>query len=67
MEKGDYYYHRGIFRGLWQNVKNLTDTCYLSVIEDKKAGVEVLWHDESVLIEYYWLFKPCRLLSPART
>lgn len=64
MESGDYYYHAAIFGGLWQNVKNLTDTCYLSIMEDKQAGVEALWHDESHLNKYFWLYKPRRLLSP---
>ncbi|XP_075874006.1 N-acetyllactosaminide alpha-1,3-galactosyltransferase-like isoform X2 [Nelusetta ayraudi] len=64
METGDFYYHAAIFGGLWQNVKNLTDSCYLSIMEDKKAGVEALWHDESHLNKYFWLNKPSRLLSP---
>lgn len=64
MESGDYYYHAAIFGGLWENVKNLTDTCYWSIMEDKRAGVEALWHDESHLNKYFWLQKPSRLLSP---
>lgn len=64
METGDFYYHAAIFGGLWQNVKNLTDSCYQSIMEDKKAGVEALWHDESHLNKYFWLNKPSRLLSP---
>lgn len=64
MTTGDYYYHAAIFGGLWQNVKNLTDSCYLSIMEDKKEGVEALWHDESHLNKYFWLKKPSRLLSP---
>ncbi|TMS12844.1 C-Jun-amino-terminal kinase-interacting protein 1 [Larimichthys crocea] len=35
METGDFYYHAAIFGGLWENVKNLTDTCYVNIMEDK--------------------------------
>lgn len=64
MEKGDDYYHAAVFRGLWQNVKNVTETCHQNIMEEKKAGVEALWHDESHLNKYFWLNKPSRLLSP---
>lgn len=64
METGDFYYHAALFGGLWENVKNLTDTCYLSIMEDKLNNVEALWHDESHLNKYFWLYKPSRLLSP---
>ncbi len=64
METGDYYYHAAIFGGLWENVKNLTDFCYLNIMEDKLNNVEALWHDESHLNKYFWLYKPSRLLSP---
>ncbi|TKS69509.1 N-acetyllactosaminide alpha-1,3-galactosyltransferase [Collichthys lucidus] len=49
METSDYYYHAAIFGGLWENVKNLTDTCYVNIMEDKLYDVEALWHDESHL------------------
>ncbi|KAI3377379.1 hypothetical protein L3Q82_008569 [Scortum barcoo] len=64
MESGDFYYHAAIFGGLWENVMNLTDTCYWSIMEDKLNKVEALWHDESHLNKYFWLQKPSRLLSP---
>ncbi|XP_044055955.1 N-acetyllactosaminide alpha-1,3-galactosyltransferase-like isoform X2 [Siniperca chuatsi] len=64
METGDFYYHAALFGGLWENVKNLTDACYLSIMEDKLNDVEALWHDESHLNKYFWFHKPSRLLSP---
>lgn len=64
METGDFYYHAAIFGGLWENVKNLTDTCYVNIMEDKLYDVEALWHDESHLNKYFWLYKPSKLLSP---
>lgn len=64
METGDFYYHAAIFGGLLENVKNLTDSCYLNIMEDKTNGVEALWHDESHLNKYFWSYKPSRLLSP---
>ncbi|XP_045889525.1 N-acetyllactosaminide alpha-1,3-galactosyltransferase-like [Micropterus dolomieu] len=64
METGDFYYHAAIFGGLWENVKNLADACYLNIMEDKQNDVEALWHDESHLNKYFWLNKPGRLLSP---
>ncbi|XP_047437216.1 N-acetyllactosaminide alpha-1,3-galactosyltransferase-like isoform X2 [Mugil cephalus] len=64
MEVGDYYYHAAIFGGSWQNVKDLADTCYQSIMDDKQNDVEALWHDESHLNKYFWVKKPSRLLSP---
>ncbi|KAG8000836.1 N-acetyllactosaminide alpha-1, partial [Nibea albiflora] len=64
LESGDFYYHAAIFGGLWENVKKLTDSCYVNIMEDKLNGVEALWHDESHLNKYFWLNKPSRLLSP---
>ncbi|XP_003450830.2 N-acetyllactosaminide alpha-1,3-galactosyltransferase-like isoform X1 [Oreochromis niloticus] len=64
METGDFYYHAAIFGGMWQNVKDLVDACYLGIMEDKLNNVEAQWHDESHLNKYFWIHKPSRLLSP---
>lgn len=64
METGDFYYHAAIFGGVWENVKNLTDTCFMNIMEDKHNNVEAVWHDESHLNKYFWLYKPRKLLSP---
>lgn len=64
METGDFYYHAAVFGGTWKSVKAISDACYRSITEDKKNGVEALWHDESHLNKYFWLHKPSRLLSP---
>ncbi|KAF3832980.1 hypothetical protein F7725_026645, partial [Dissostichus mawsoni] len=64
METGDYYYNAAVFGGLLENVKSLTDYCFLNIMEDKLNNVEALWHDESHLNKYFWLNKPSRLLSP---
>lgn len=64
METGDFYYHAAIFGGVWENVKNLTDTCFMNIMEDKHNNVEAIWHDESHLNKFFWLYKPSKLLSP---
>lgn len=64
METGDFYYHAAIFGGFWENVKEVADACYQSIMEDKSNNVEALWHDESHLNKYFWLHKPSKLLSP---
>ncbi|TWW61961.1 alpha-1,3-galactosyltransferase 2-like [Takifugu flavidus] len=64
MENGDFYYHAAVFGGSWESVKALTETCYKSIMEDKKNNVEALWHDESHLNKYMLLNKPSRVLSP---
>ncbi|XP_054475200.1 N-acetyllactosaminide alpha-1,3-galactosyltransferase-like [Anoplopoma fimbria] len=64
MKTGDYYYHAAVFGGLLENVKNLSDYCFQSIMEDKLNNVEAKWHDESHLNKYFWLHKPSRLLSP---
>ncbi|XP_034019702.1 N-acetyllactosaminide alpha-1,3-galactosyltransferase-like [Thalassophryne amazonica] len=64
METGDFYYHAAVFGGTWKSVKDLVDTCYLNIMEDKINNVEALWHDESHLNKYFWLHKPSRVLSP---
>lgn len=64
LESGDYYYHAAIFGGTCQNVKNLVDACYQTIMEDKANGEEALWHDESHLNKYFFVNKPSRLLSP---
>ncbi|XP_034729555.1 N-acetyllactosaminide alpha-1,3-galactosyltransferase-like [Etheostoma cragini] len=64
MRNGDYYYNAAVFGGLWENVQNLADCCFLDVMKDKLNDVEAQWHDESHLNKYFWLHKPSRLLSP---
>ncbi|XP_041857904.1 N-acetyllactosaminide alpha-1,3-galactosyltransferase-like [Melanotaenia boesemani] len=64
MKEGDYYYHAAIFGGSLEKVKALADFCHVSIMEDKMNEVEALWHDESHLNKYFWLYKPSRLLSP---
>ncbi|XP_041945823.1 alpha-1,3-galactosyltransferase 2-like [Alosa sapidissima] len=62
--QGDFYYHAAVFGGSWQSVKQITDTCYRTIMEDKKNRVEALWHDESHLNKYFWKHKPSKVLSP---
>uniref|UniRef100_A0A4W5QC71 Alpha 1,3-galactosyltransferase 2 n=1 Tax=Hucho hucho TaxID=62062 RepID=A0A4W5QC71_9TELE len=64
METGDFYCHAAVFGGSWQTVKNMTETCYQTIMEDKENQMEALWHDESHLNKYLWLHKPSRVLSP---
>ncbi|KAL0978687.1 hypothetical protein UPYG_G00173910 [Umbra pygmaea] len=64
METGDFYYHAAVFGGKWQMVKNMTESCYQTIMEDKENQVEALWHDESHLNKYLWLHKPSKVLSP---
>ncbi|KAL2090784.1 hypothetical protein ACEWY4_013047 [Coilia grayii] len=61
---GDFYYHAAVFGGSWQRVREITDSCYRTIMEDKENGVEALWHDESHLNKYLWEHKPSRVLSP---
>ncbi|XP_072887863.1 alpha-1,3-galactosyltransferase 2-like isoform X1 [Hemitrygon akajei] len=62
--KGDFYYHAAVFGGTWQSVRNLTEACYLGIMQDKERNMEALWHDESHLNKYFWLHKPTKILSP---
>ncbi|XP_008308332.1 alpha-1,3-galactosyltransferase 2-like [Cynoglossus semilaevis] len=64
MKVGDLYYHAAVFGGSWENVKNLTDTCYENIMVDKIRNVEALWHDESHLNRFFFDNKPTKLLSP---
>uniref|UniRef100_A0A3P8UPN3 Alpha 1,3-galactosyltransferase 2 n=1 Tax=Cynoglossus semilaevis TaxID=244447 RepID=A0A3P8UPN3_CYNSE len=64
MKTGDFYYHAAVFGGTWENVKNLTDTCFENIVADKVNNVEAVWHDESHLNKYFYLHKPTKLLSP---
>eukprot|EP00062_Callorhinchus_milii_P012690 gi/632960002/ref/XP_007895947.1/ PREDICTED: alpha 1,3-galactosyltransferase 2 isoform X2 [Callorhinchus milii] len=61
---GDFYYHAAVFGGTWQQVRNLTESCYQAILQDKRNKVEARWHDESHLNKYFWLHKPTRVLSP---
>lgn len=63
-EAGDFYYHAAVFGGTWHNVLKLTESCFQAIQEDRRRGVEALWHDESHLNKYFWLHKPSRVLSP---
>ncbi|XP_051895504.1 alpha-1,3-galactosyltransferase 2-like isoform X2 [Pristis pectinata] len=62
--QGDFYYHAAVFGGTWQSVKNLTESCYLGIMQDKERNLEARWHDESHLNKYFWLHKPTKILSP---
>ncbi|XP_072100942.1 alpha-1,3-galactosyltransferase 2-like [Mobula birostris] len=34
--EGDFYYHAAVFGGTWQSVRNLTEACYLGIMQDKE-------------------------------
>ncbi|XP_075762760.1 alpha-1,3-galactosyltransferase 2 [Pelodiscus sinensis] len=62
--EGDFYYHAAVFGGLCPRVKNLTESCFQAVLQDKRQGVEARWQEESHLNKYFWQHKPAKILSP---
>lgn len=62
--EGDFYYHAAVFGGSVVALRKLTAHCALSQQLDRERGIEALWHDESHLNKFFWLYKPTKLLSP---
>ncbi|XP_043914618.1 histo-blood group ABO system transferase-like isoform X2 [Protopterus annectens] len=63
-DEGDFYYAGGFFGGTPQEVYRLTKACHEAMMEDKKKGIEAVWHDESYLNKYFVYHKPTKILSP---
>ncbi|KAM4021304.1 N-acetyllactosaminide alpha-1,3-galactosyltransferase-like [Anomaloglossus baeobatrachus] len=62
---GTFYYHGAVFGGTPTHLTNLTSSCLRGILEDKKRGVEAIWHDESHLNRYLTMERPpSKLLSP---
>ncbi|XP_028711640.1 alpha-1,3-galactosyltransferase 2 [Peromyscus leucopus] len=62
--EGDFYYHAAVFGGSVAALRKLTAHCALGQQRDRERGIEALWHDESHLNKFFWLYKPTKLLSP---
>ncbi|CAH6790899.1 A3galt2 [Phodopus roborovskii] len=62
--EGDFYYHAALFGGNVAALRKLTAHCALGQQLDRERGIEAVWHDESHLNKFFWLYKPTKLLSP---
>lgn len=62
--EGDFYYHAALFGGSVEALRKLTAHCALGQQLDRERGVEAIWHDESHLNKFFWLYKPTKVLSP---